>query len=317
MKLLVTGAAGFIGSHLAERLKHEGHDVSGIDSLDNYYSPKLKKNNFKKLSDGGIEMSVTDLYSDDITSQLKDIEGVFHLAAQPGNNASTSFESYFRNNILATQQLLEGLNNAPALKAFINISTSSVYGVYARKNEETAPKPASLYGVTKLAAEQLVFARQHISKLPACSLRLYSVYGERERPDKLYPKLIKAIATNTEFPLFEGSMDHERSYTYISDIIDGMVAVLEKWDSAVGEIFNLGNDASISTGEGISTIEAIMGRKVIIKKQPQRPGDQIATCADISKARKLLDYNPKISPRVGLERMVNWYHDEIHGNIEY
>ena len=317
MKILITGAAGFIGSHLAERLLEQGHEVKGIDSLDSFYSVSLKKNNIKKLSAQGTAMTVIDLSKDDLSSVLEEIEVVFHLAAQPGNDPRTLFDSYFHNNILATQRLLEGINGSKTLRSFINISTSSVYGVYATENENAVPKPASVYGVTKLAAEQLVLARQRILDFPACSLRLYSVYGERDRPDKLYPKLIKAIMHNTEFPLFQGSIDHQRSYTYVSDIIDGMIAVIDNWDLAKGEIFNLGNDDAISTGEGIRTIEEIMDKKVKIQELPQRPGDQFATCADITKARKLLNYKPKVSPREGLERMVAWYQEEIFGKIKY
>lgn len=317
MNILITGAAGFIGSHLAIRLLEQGHKVRGIDSLDSFYSVALKENSFKMLSALGAAMTVLDLTEDELSTVLEEIEVVFHLAAQPGNDPLTTFGSYFRNNLLATQRLLDGLNRSTTLRSFINVSTSSVYGFYATENEEAVPKPASIYGVTKLAAEQLVFARQRVMDFPACSLRLYSVYGERDRPDKLYPKLIKAINENTAFPLFKGSMDHKRSYTYVSDIIDGMIAVVDKWDQAKGEIFNLGNSAAISTGEGLRTIEEIMNKKVNIEELPHRPGDQLATCADITKARNLLNYEPKVSPREGLERMVAWYQKEIVGKIDY
>lgn len=317
MNILITGAAGFIGSHLAKRLLEKGHKVRGIDSLDSFYSVALKQNNFRMLSASGAAMSVLDLTKDKLSTELKEIEVVFHLAAQPGNDPLTTFDAYFRNNLLATQRLLNGLEGSSTLRSFINVSTSSVYGIYATESEESVPKPASIYGVTKLAAEQLVFARQRIMNFPACSLRLYSVYGERDRPDKLYPKLMKAITDNTTFSLFKDSIDHQRSYTYVSDIIDGMIAVVDKWELAKGEIFNLGNSAAISTGEGLRTIEEIMNKKVKIKELPHRPGDQLATCADITKARNLLSYEPKVSPREGLERMVTWYENEIVGRIEY
>ena len=317
MNILITGAAGFIGSHLAKRLLEQGHKVRGIDSLDSFYSVALKQNSFRMLSAFGVAMSVLDLTKDKLSTELKEIEVVFHLAAQPGNDPLTTFDSYFRNNLLATQRLLNGLEGSSTLRSFINVSTSSVYGIYATESEESVTKPASIYGVTKLAAEQLVFARQRIMDFPACSLRLYSVYGERDRPDKLYPKLMKAITNNTTFSLFKDSIDHQRSYTYVSDIIDGMIAVVDKWELAKGEIFNLGNSAAISTGEGLRTIEEIMNKKVKIKELPHRPGDQLATCADITKARNLLSYEPKVSLREGLERMVTWYENEIVGKIEY
>lgn len=317
MNFLITGAAGFIASHLAKRLLELGHTVRGVDSIDSFYSVSLKRDNFDRLSALGATMMELDLTQDDLSTVLDGIEGIFHLAAQPGNDPNTAFDAYFKNNIIATQHLLDGCAHSSTLQTFINISTSSVYGVYATENEDAVPKPTSIYGVTKLAAEQLVFARLRMIDFPACSLRLYSVYGERDRPDKLYPKLIKAITDDTEFPLFEGSLDHQRSYTYVSDIIDGMIAVIDNFDLAKGEIFNLGNDAAISTGEGLNMIEEIMKKKVKIQKLPHRPGDQLATCADITKARKLLKYEPKVSPREGLEHMVAWYQKEIVGKIEY
>ena len=253
-------------------------------------------------------MMVLNLSEDKLSSVLKEIEVVFHLAAQPGNDPHTTADSYFNNNLLATQRLLDGLARSTTLQSFINVSTSSVYGFYATKDEETVPKPVSIYGVTKLAAEQLVLSRQRSMDFPACSLRLYSVYGEKDRPDKLYPKIMKAINNNTVFPLFN---------TYVSDIIDGMTAVIDKWDLAKGEIFNLRNSTAISTGEGLRTIEEIMNKKVKIEELPHRPGDQLTTCADITKARNLLRYDPKVSPREGLERTVAWYQKEIAGQIEY
>lgn len=317
MNILITGAAGFIGSHLTRKLIEQGHKVRGIDSLDSFYSVTLKRNNFKKLSKLGAAMIVLNLSEDKLSPVLKEIEVVFHLAAQPGNDPHTTADSYFNNNLLATQRLLDGLARSTTLQSFINVSTSSVYGFYATKDEETVPKPVSIYGVTKLAAEQLVLSRQRSMDFPACSLRLYSVYGEKDRPDKLYPKIMKAINNNTVFPLFKGSMNHQRSYTYVSDIIDGMTAVIDKWDLAKGEIFNLGNSTAISTGEGLRTIEEIMNKKVKIEELPHRPGDQLTTCADITKARNLLRYDPKVSPREGLERTVAWYQKEIAGQIEY
>jgi UDP-glucuronate 4-epimerase len=317
MKVLVTGAAGFIGSHLAERLTREGHFVTGLDSLDPYYSVEFKKHTLETLTALGVNMQVGDLTKEDLNPILRDIEAVFHVAAQPGNSATVSFNQYMQNNLVATQKLVEAAGSSSALKAFINISTSSVYGFYATSSEAAAPEPVSNYGVTKLAAEQLVLSQYRDKGFPACSLRLFSVYGERERPDKLYPKLIQAIAYDKPMPIFEGSENHQRSFTYVEDIINGFLAVLDRWENAQGEIFNIGTDQCITTGEGIKIVEEIMGKKVRKNLLPKRPGDQLATHANIDKARKLLSYNPVIAPPEGLQRTISWFQKEIEGRVNY
>lgn len=307
MKILVTGAAGFIGSHLAERLAALGHSAVGIDCLTDYYSPALKQLNVNALAAQGIAVLPLDLAVDDLRDAVAGAEIVYHSAAQPGLSASTSFEIYARNNITATQRLLEALADEPALRGFIYLSTSSVYGADATGPETAEPRPTSYYGVTKLAAEQLVLARQRDRGLPALSMRLFSVYGPRERPEKLYPKLIRAILEDREFPLYQGSEQHLRSYTYVGDIVDGLVAPLERLDWCVGEIFNIGTDTAITTGEGIRIVEELLRRKARIALKPARPGDQLRTHANIAKARRLLDYNPTTSARAGLAQEVAWY----------
>jgi nucleoside-diphosphate-sugar epimerase len=169
--------------------------------------------------------------------------------------------------------------------------------------------------VTKLAAEQLVLAMARDRGFPACSLRLFSVYGPRERPEKLYPRLIAAILADKEFPLFEGSASHVRSFTYVDDVVDGLVAAMERFDACAGEILNIGSDRSITTGEGIRIVEEIIGSTARIAIKPPRPGDQLRTHANIAKARRLLDYEPATAPREGLAREVAWYRDLIHGKV--
>jgi nucleoside-diphosphate-sugar epimerase len=169
--------------------------------------------------------------------------------------------------------------------------------------------------VTKLAAEQLVLAYQRDRGLPACSLRLFSVYGPRERPDKLYPKLIRALCEDGEFPLFEGSEHHARSFTYVGDVIDAMVSLIAHQQRVIGEIFNIGSDREHTTGEAIKAVEAIFGKPVKIARKPRRPGDQTRTSANIEKARRVLGYEPRTDLRAGLEQAVQWYKTEIHGKI--
>ncbi len=316
MNILVTGAAGFIGSHLSERLVALGHRVRGIDCLADYYSIALKMLNRDQIEAKGVEVLALDLAEDDLDQALEDIDFVYHMAAQPGISATTPFDRYVRNNLVATYRLLEAARRSASVGGFINISTSSVYGADATGDESTVPRPTSYYGVTKLAAEQLVLAATRDQGFPACSLRLFSVYGPRERPEKLYPRLIGAILEDRDFPLYEGSEHHVRSFTYVEDIIDGLVTVLPSFERCAGEILNIGTQAAITTGEGIQIVEEIIGKPARIVTKPKRPGDQLRTQAHIQKARRMLGYNPTTMPRDGLEKEVEWYKQHILGRID-
>jgi UDP-glucuronate 4-epimerase len=317
MKILVTGAAGFIGSHLAERLAALGHSVLGLDCLTDYYARALKELNAAELKKRGVALLPLDLAQDDLRTAVKDVEVVYHLAAQPGLSATTPFETYARNNITATYRLLEAVKGLSSLRGFVNISTSSVYGLDATGPETVEPKPTSHYGVTKLAAEQLVLAYARGQGLPACSLRIFSVYGPRERPEKLYSKLIHCMFQDKPFPLFEGSEHHLRSYTYVGDIVAGFIAVLYNLDRCATEIINLGSDTAISTGAGIQIVEDLIGKPAQILRLPPRAGDQLKTHANIAKARRLLGYAPGTTPREGLARQVEWYREHIWGKIDF
>lgn len=312
MKILVTGAVGFIGSHLCERLVSQGHQVIGIDNFSTYYDPALKKINAEDIQQAGVTLLTADLL-DDLASILpSDIDVIYHFAAQPGISATTPFTDYERNNIQATQNLLQwSIHQNKQTQLFVNIATSSIYGLHATSTEEEAPMPVSDYGVTKLAAEQLVLASQRSGKLSACSIRLFSVYGPRERPEKLYTKLIKSIYEGTSFPLYEGSEHHERSFTYVQDIVDGLEKLIEHKDACDGEIINLGSTEVYTTGQGIALIEKIIGKKALIDRVDKRPGDQLKTSATIDKAKRLLDYTPNTNFEEGLRAQVNWYQEKF------
>ena len=194
---------------------------------------------------------------------------------------------------------------------FVNIATSSIYGLYATLTEDEAPLPASWYGVTKLAAEQLVLAYARRGLLQSTSFRLYSVYGPRERPDKLYTRLIDCGLNNKPFPLYEGSEKHLRSFTYVQDIVDGIVSVLDHTEVCNAEIFNLGTEEENTTATGIATVEEILGKKITVANKAPRPGDQSRTKANIDKARKLLNYNPQTGLKEGLEAQVAWFRENF------
>lgn len=308
MKILVTGAAGFIGSHTAERLLSLGHNVVGVDNFSPYYDVELKKQTASDLQKQGITVENIDLRN---TSDLNKLETnfdyIFHFAAQPGIAATSTFEDYFSNNFIATHNLLEFAVRNNNLKLFVNIATSSIYGIQAHFDETELPKPVSNYGVTKLAAEQLALSYSRSNKLCACSLRLYSVFGPRERPDKLYPKLIESAFNDTAFTLFEGSEKHLRSFTFIDDIVDGIVSVIGKENLVNNEIFNLGTDVESTTQEGINIVEEILNKKIKIQVVPKRAGDQMRTHAIIDKARKILNYNPSTTLKQGLLKHISWY----------
>lgn len=316
MKILVTGAAGFIGSHLSERLVSLGHEVVGIDSFTDYYARALKNLNATDIKSAGVKLFELDLVGSNLKEAVDGVNYIYHLAAQPGISSKVPFTDYVRNNLLATEHLLESVLGLETLKCFVNIGTSSIYGAHATDNEDAAPKPTSYYGVTKLASEQLVLAYNRDKGLPACSFRPFSVYGERERPEKLYPKLIKSILEGTEFPLFEGSDKHIRSYTYVGDIIDGLVSAIDNVDVVNGQIFNLGTDKTITTGEGISIIENVLGKKANIKVVPKRAGDQLETSANINKIKSLLGYSPKVLPEEGLKKEAEWYKSKVFGKVD-
>ncbi len=308
MKALVTGAAGFIGSHTAQRLQTMGCEVVAIDNFSPYYDPDLKKRNAAALSEQGIEVQQLDLRLSKLDELLaQEFTHIFHFAAQPGIAATSTFRDYYENNVLATHRLLEGLEAVSQPPYFVNMATSSIYGLEATMTEEEAPNPASWYGVTKLAAEQLVLAYTRRGLLQGTSLRLYSVYGPRERPDKLYTRLIDCGLNKKPFPLFEGSEHHLRSFTYVQDIVDGIVSVVGKEKECNGEIFNLGTEKENSTASGITTVEEILGTTIEVVAKPPRPGDQSRTKANIDKARRILGYNPQTSLKTGLEAQVAWF----------
>lgn len=310
MRILVTGAAGFIGSHLAERLADAGHQVRGVDSFAPFYDPRLKRDNAQRLTACGIDMQEGDLAADDLHPFLAGVDAVFHLAAQPGLSADTEPSTFTRNNVYATQRLVEACTKRSGLRALIYASSSSVYGADATIAEDGPLAPVSAYGRTKLEAERVIQGAAPAADWDACILRLFSVYGPRERPDKLIPTAIRCALSGEPFPLFRGSEHHRRSFTYVGDAVDGLVAALDSFPKCADEIINLGAPRSVSTMEVLDHVTDIVGQPLCIRREPARSGDQRRTEACIDKALRLLSVSPSTPLREGIAAEVDWIQRE-------
>jgi len=309
MKVLVTGCAGFIGSHLVEKLIGEGYKVIGVDNFTDYYSRKIKESNMANFIDQ-IEFIEDNILEIDM-SILKNVDFVFHLAAQAGVRASwgEEFEIYTRNNVLTTQRLLEGCRKY-GIDKFVYASSSSVYGNVERlpMKEDQYPKPYSPYGVTKLAGENLCELYRMNYGIRTISLRYFTVYGERQRPDMAFHRFIRAIFDKKPITVY-GDGKQTRDFTYVGDIVDATIRAAES--DAVG-VFNIGGGTRIELIEAIRILEKIVGQEADIRFEESKKGDVKDTYADISKAKSILGYQPKVDLKEGLKREVEW----IERNIE-
>jgi UDP-glucose 4-epimerase len=307
MKILVTGVAGFIGSHLAERLLGAGHSVVGVDCFTDYYAREIKESNLVRLLDNRFFVfHEENLLRMDLGDLLKNVDVVFHEAAQAGVRASwgSSFKIYTENNVRATQCLLEAAKEVN-LKKFIYASSSSIYGDAESypTNEETKPRPVSPYGVTKLAGEHLCNLYYKNYGVPAVSLRYFTVYGPRQRPDMAFNKFIMAILRDEEIVIY-GDGKQTRDFTYIDDIVDANVSAMDA--QAIGNVLNIGGGSRITVNETICIIEKATGKQAKIKYIEKQKGDVCHTGADISLAGKLLGYNPAYDLEKGIANEVDW-----------
>ena len=307
MKILVTGVAGFIGSHLAERLLGAGHSVVGVDCFTDYYPREIKKSNLVRLLDNrSFVLHEENLLGMDLSGLLKNVDVVFHEAAQAGVRASwgTSFKIYTENNIRATQCLLEASKEVN-LKKFIYASSSSIYGDADSypTNEDTKPRPISPYGVTKLAGEHLCNLYYKNYGVPTVSLRYFTVYGPRQRPDMAFNKFIKAILKDEEIVIY-GDGKQTRDFTYIDDIVDANVSAMDA--QVIGNVLNIGGGSRITVNDTIRIIEKTTGRQAKLKYIEKQKGDVRHTGADISCAGKLLGYKPAYDLEKGIANEVDW-----------
>lgn len=320
MKIIVTGAAGFIGSHTAGRLLSEGHEVVGIDNFNDYYSPKVKEHNvalLEKEFGDAFKIYRTELCENDSVREIfeKECRGDFaicHLAARAGVRASIDDPvTYTRANLDATTVLLD-LARKFGAKNFVFASSSSVYGEDSAipfREDQPLEHPISPYAATKKACELMAYTFNHLYGLQVSGLRFFTVYGPAGRPDMSPFLFTKWILNGERIKLF-GDGTQQRDFTYIDDIVSGVVAAINKPRDY--EIYNLGNNKPVMILDFIKTIEDITARSAEIEFLPKRDGDVRITCANIGKAAKLLGYKPKTTVHEGLTKFVEWYKNNKH-----
>lgn len=310
MKCLVTGAAGFVGSSLSEELVRLGHHVVGVDCFLDYYPRIFKEDNLEKLLMSSqftlVEQSILQA---DLGELLAGVDVVFHLAAQAGVRASwgKDFEIYTENNIRGTQRLLEACKDIK-LRKFVYASSSSVYGdaLSLPMKETDYPSPVSPYGVSKLAAEHLANLYWKNFNIPTISLRYFTVFGPRQRPDMAFHKFLAASLMDKPIEMY-GSGEQTRDFTFITDIVKAHILAVES--PAAGEVFNIGGGNRISLARVIPIVEETCQKKLTIAAKPAQKGDASHTYADITKAARILHFQPTVSIREGLSREFAWLKD--------
>jgi UDP-glucose 4-epimerase len=304
---LITGVAGFIGSHLAEKLLALDHRVIGIDSfLDNYERPFKEKNLGAVIHHPRFVFLNQDILRSDLRDLTRDVSYVFHLAGQPGVRSSwgKEFVRYSDNNLMAAQMLLEAAKESRPAK-FVYASTSSVYGDTddLPMREEGQTRPVSPYGVSKLAAEHLCYLYWRAFQVPTVALRFFTVYGPRQRPDMFFHIFMRGLLRDEEIPLYDDG-EQTRDFTYCSDIVEGVVGAALYPGS--GEVFNLGGGAETSLLNAIALVEKISGRKAKLRRFDRQKGDVRHTRASIEAAKAKLGYEPRIGLEMGLARQWDW-----------
>ena len=307
-RTVVTGAAGFIGSHLCDRLLANGHKVVGIDSFTDYYVRARKEENLEDLrANPNFTFEELDLVEADLRRVLRGANVVYHLAGRPGVRPSwgQQFDSYLRDNVLATQRLLEALKET-RVDRLVFAGSSSVYGdAEMFPTKETAlPRPVSPYGVTKLAAEHLTLLYTKNFGLPVVSVRYFTVYGPRQRPDMAFSRFMQALADGEPIEVF-GDGEQTREFTYVSDAVEGTIKAATA--DVVGQVVNLGGGSRVTINRVLATLEDLSRAKVRRKFLPVAPGDPRHTGASINLARERLGWEPRVSLREGLTKQWEWF----------
>jgi UDP-glucuronate 4-epimerase len=307
MRCVVTGAAGFIGSHLSQRLVRAGHEVLGVDCLTDYYDIGRKRANLEAVRASGVRTLVRDLRDAELGELLSDADVVFHLAGQPGVRASwgDSFGDYLSLNVAVTQRLLEAARGA-RLHRFVLASSSSVYGEAAAfpTVESTSPAPVSPYGVTKLAAEHLCQAYRHNWGVPAVVLRYFTVYGPRQRPDMGIHRFLHAVRHDRPLTVW-GDGEQIRDFTYVGDIVAATVAAGTR-EVPPGSVINVAGGSSVSVNDLVALLEETTGHHARVNYTGTQPGDVTITGGSIDQAAQLLDWEPVTSLTQGLKEQWAW-----------
>ena len=302
MRYIVTGAAGFIGSQLLRTLLDRGHDATGWDAFTDYYDPALKEENAR-----GLPVERLDIGEDLL--DLDGVDGVFHLAGQPGVKSFGSvFPVYVRQNVLASQRLFEAA--VQARTRTVLASSSSVYGDAASypTPEDTVPRPLSPYGITKLACEQLAQAYRQEFGLDVVTLRYFTIYGPRQRPDMAFARMVACLAEGRAFELF-GDGTQSRSFTYVDDAVEATICAME--GGSAGSTFNVGGGSEVSMLQAIEALGAIAGRRLEIVRSPRREGDATRTAADTSRIREAIGWEASTPFEAGLAAQWRWAADRV------
>jgi UDP-glucuronate 4-epimerase len=309
-RILLTGGAGFIGSHVGERLLARGDRVVVLDNFNDFYDPALKRRNADLLQRAGAEIAVGDIRDKERVRELFErgrFDALVHLAALAGVRPSVEDPpAYADVNVQGTLVLLEELRKRPQTR-FVFASSSSVYGANERvpfREDDEIHHPVSPYAATKRAGELLCWTYHHLFGIPTACLRFFTVYGPRQRPEMAIAKFVRSVLAGRPIP-FYGDGTTRRDYTYIDDIAAGVLAALDR--CAGYEIYNLGESETTSLAELVEQIGEVCGRAPVLDRQPLQPGDVLVTYADVSKARERLDYRPSTPVREGLRRYVAWY----------
>jgi UDP-glucuronate 4-epimerase len=297
MRYVVTGAAGFIGSHLAEELGRRGHDVVGVDSFTDYYDVALKEENA-----AGLDVERFDLAERDL--DLGGVDGVFHLAGQPGvRSFGDVFGDYTHHNLLASRRVFDAAARAGVRVVFA--SSSSIYGDAERypTAEDTPPRPISPYGVTKLGCEHLAYAYSKGFGLDVVTLRYFTVYGPRQRPDMAFARIVDALAAGAPFEVYGDGLQ-SRAFTYVADAVDATVRAIER--ATTGAVYNVGGGSEATMCQAIAALERVAGRRLDLVERPRAEGDVRRTAPDTTRAERDLGWRARTSLEDGLNRQWNW-----------
>lgn len=314
-RILVTGGAGFIGSHVSERLLKDSFEVIILDNFNEFYSSEIKRKNIayciSKENCTLVESDISEITS--VAAQIGQVDAIIHLAARAGVRPSIlNPDLYFQTNVNGTLQVLE-FAKKHSIKKLVFASSSSVYGKNVNvpwQESDSDLLPISPYAASKIAAEKICYVFSHLFGLNISVLRFFTVYGPRQRPDLAIHKFVRGVLNNEPIPVF-GDGTTSRDYTYIDDIVEGIVSALQ-YNRTSFEVFNLGNNHGVQLRVLLDIIEQELGIKAIINKQPEQPGDVAITYANIAKAKRLLRYNPKTDIQTGIRSFISWYKENIY-----